>query len=90
MRVLFTNTFERAAKKLQRKQITQLEDAIDDIIKNPLIGELKKGDLSQVYVHKFRINKQLTLIAYTYNQTSKIITLLSLGSHENFYRDLKK
>lgn len=90
MKVLFTNTFERAAKKLPRKQIGQVEDAIEDIIKKPLAGEPKKGDLAGVYVHKFRVNKQLTLIAYTYDESSKTITLLSLGSHENFYRDLKK
>ena len=90
MKVLFTNTFERAAKKLPRKHISQVEDAIDDITKKPLAGEAKKGDLSGVYVYKFRINKQLSLIAYTYDEPNKTITLLSLGSHENFYRDLKK
>lgn len=90
MKVYFTNTFERATKKLHRNAISQLEDAIDAIIKKPLDGELKKGNLSGVYVHKFHINKQLTLIAYTYDEKNKTITLLSFGSHENFYRDLKK
>ncbi|MDD1628743.1 MAG: type II toxin-antitoxin system RelE/ParE family toxin [Methylococcaceae bacterium] len=30
------------------------------------------------------------LLAYQYHRESATITLLSYGSHENFYRDLKK
>jgi len=33
---------------------------------------------------------QLTLLAYNYDETDENFTLLALGSHENFYRDLKK
>jgi hypothetical protein len=29
------------------------------------------------------------LIAYTYNPDTDTLTLLALGYHENFYRDLK-
>jgi mRNA-degrading endonuclease YafQ of YafQ-DinJ toxin-antitoxin module len=32
---------------------------------------------------------QLALLAYTYEDNRLILTLLALGSHENFYRDLK-
>lgn len=87
MKVKMTNTFEKAARKVHRNQIKHIEDAIDEIVKNPEIGELKKGDLAGVYVYKFRINKQLILLAYIHDKSE--ITLLSLGSHENFYRDLK-
>lgn len=87
MKVKMTNTFEKSARKVHRNQIKFIEDAIEEIVKNPEIGELKKGDLAGVYVYKFRINKQLILLAYIHD--SNEITLLSLGSHENFYRDLK-
>ena len=34
--------------------------------------------------------KQLTLLAYTCHDQTITLTLLALGAHENFYRDLKK
>lgn len=90
MKIKMTNAFEKTAKRVHRNQIKYIEDAIDEIIKNPEIGELKKGDLAGVYVYKIRINKQLILLAYILDELKKELTLLSLGSHENFYRDLKK
>ena len=84
-----TATFERAAKKLHRNQIKQLEDAIDEIVSNPELGEMKRGDLGGVRVCKFRINNQLILLAYQCSGNNRDLTLLSLGPHENFYRDLK-
>lgn len=53
------------------------------------MGELKKGDLAGVRVHKFHLISALHLLAYTYNDEQKTLTLHYLGSHENFYRDLK-
>ena len=82
-------SFERVAKKFHRNQISQLEDAIDELAKNPELGELKNGDLASIRVYKFRINNQLMLLAYQYDEIKKEITLLSIGVHENFYRDLK-
>jgi mRNA-degrading endonuclease YafQ of YafQ-DinJ toxin-antitoxin module len=32
---------------------------------------------------------RLTLLAYKYDKQDSSIILLALGSHENFYRDLK-
>jgi len=90
MKVTMALSFERTVKKFHRVQIDQVEDAIDEIIKNPDLGEMKKGDLAGVQVYKFRINKLLMLLAYIYNDHAKEITLLSVGSHENFYRDLKR
>lgn len=90
MIIKMTAAFERAAKKLHRNQIKLLEDAIDQIAENPELGDMKKGDLGGVRVYKFRIHNQLVLLAYRHEDDNKVITLLSLGSHENFYRDLKK
>ncbi len=33
---------------------------------------------------------QITLLAYQYEELNSYVTLLALGSHENFYRDLKR
>ncbi|MGP8432918.1 type II toxin-antitoxin system RelE/ParE family toxin [Burkholderia anthina] len=83
-----TPTFERAAKKLHARDKKDLDKAVREIAADPAIGVAKKGDLTGVYVHKFKINKQEVLLSYQY--TSSEIVLLSLGSHENFYRNLKR
>jgi mRNA interferase RelE/StbE len=54
----------------------------------PEIGEPKRGDLAGVYVYKFKTNAQLMLLAYEYDPATRM--LLLLGSHENFYRELKR
>jgi hypothetical protein len=67
----------------------ELDTALKLICKNPLIGEAKLGDLSGVYVYKFRLSQQQCLLAYRVLD-SENIKLLTFGPHENFYRDLKR
>lgn len=90
MKILQTNTFIRAAKKLHRNQVSALKDAIEAIKQNPLIGELKKGGLAGIRVYKFRILHQLILLAYLYEEKANELTLISFAPHENFYDALKK
>jgi mRNA-degrading endonuclease RelE of RelBE toxin-antitoxin system len=90
MKILITATFRRSAKKLHRNQIVELEKAIDEIQHNPEIGDLKVGDLAGVRIYKFHMLKQLTLIAYYYQNNKITLTLLDFGTHENFYSNLKK
>ncbi|MCL5260365.1 MAG: type II toxin-antitoxin system RelE/ParE family toxin [Gammaproteobacteria bacterium] len=90
MKIFITNAFERAAKKLYRNQIAELEEAIEVIKTNPIIGEAKVGDLAGIRVYKFHISPQLILLAYLYNEENSKITLLSFGPHENFYEKLKR
>ena len=51
---------------------------------------MKRGDLTGVLVYKFKMVNQLTLPAYTWTEDILTLTLLALGSHENFYRDIKR
>ena len=90
MNVLQTPTFIKQVKKLHKNQKSDLDQAVRDIIKNPSIGGLKKGDLNGIQVYKFNMVNQLTLLAYEFDQGALQLLLLALGSHENFYRDLKK
>lgn len=90
MKIIVTNPFKKSAKKLRRSQISQVEDVIESLKKEPYLGELKKGDLAGIRVYKFYINNQLLLLAYQHLELENEITLLSLSTHENFYRDLKK
>jgi len=66
------------------------DNAIKYLIANPLLGQQKKGDLVYLRVFKFKMVKQLTLLGYSYVDGDVILELLSIGSHENFYRDMKK
>lgn len=86
--VLQTNAFSRAYKKLHLNQKTAVDDAVQAIVANPMMGEAKKGDLAGVYVYKFQCLGQLFLLAYEYDPSSRL--LLLLGTHENFYQNLKR
>ena len=90
MKILQTSSFRKAAKKLHPNQKKDLDDAVRKIIADTAIGEVKVGDLAGISVYKFKMVKQLTLLAYQYKDETITLTLLTLGSHENFYRDLKK
>ncbi len=59
------------------------------IAKNPQTGEAKKGDLKGVYVYKFKVLDKEYLLAYLIPVKGEI-KLLTIGTHENFYRDIKK
>ena len=89
MKVIQTNEFARAVKKLPRQQKTGLDEAVKAIMADPLLGEAKVADLAGVRVYKFKMNQQLTLLGYEYDGETVTLYLLKLGSHENFYRDLK-
>jgi mRNA-degrading endonuclease RelE of RelBE toxin-antitoxin system len=80
--------FKKTYKKLHPNEKSKVDDAIRAIIKNPKIGEEKKGDLAGVFVYKFKIHIQEVLLAYEWKPKERL--LLALGVHENFYRDLKK
>lgn len=83
-----TNTFLRTYKKLHNNQKDAVDQAVTDIVCDPAIGEAKKGDLAGVYVHKFDCVNQLFLLAYEYDPSTRV--LLLVGTHENFYRNLKR
>lgn len=89
MRILTTPTFDRVAKKLHRKQKADLDMAVAKIRDDSAIGEAKVGDLVGVRVFKFRISTQEYLLSYRVVDED-CIKLLALGSHENYYRDLKR
>ena len=89
MRLLVTPSFIRATKKLHPPQKLELDAVLRAIGADPAIGEAKVGDLVGIRVHKFRLSNQLCLLAYRILDAESL-KLLALGSHENFYRDLKR
>ena len=57
---------------------------------NTKIEARKKGDLTVLRVYKFHSQGQLYLLGYTVDDAISLVYLEAIGSHENFYRDLKK
>lgn len=90
MKIVQTNRFEKAYKKLHKNQLEDANKAIQEIVDSPEIGVQKKGDLADIRVYKFKMVNQLTLIAYWYDGEELVLTFIAIGSHENFYRDIKR
>lgn len=91
--ILVTPTFARSIKKLHSKDKLIVDKAVKAIALDPSLGEEKKGDLAGILVHKFKINKQEVLLAYQLHPDKFApisVLLLNLGSHENFYAELKR
>lgn len=85
-----TRRFARAYKKLHDNVAVEVDIAVGKITDDPAIGEQKKGDLSALRVYRFRYLGQLYLLGYTLDDSIRLIYLEAIGSHENFYRDLKR
>jgi hypothetical protein len=110
---LFTPSYKKPFSSFVKKQHKPfqavIEDEVDVICKTPDIGEAKVGDLSGIYVHKFKHNSQEYLIAYhvpikhdvpvapsgsedaseSNSPVFLYIDFYKIGTHENFYADLK-
>ena len=96
----YKTPFKQFVKKAHKPLRLAVEDEVDAICENPAIGEAKKGDLSGFFVHKFKFNRQEYLIAYLPPKEDKmsntalieflVIDFYKIGSHENFYDELKR
>jgi plasmid stabilization system protein ParE len=89
----YKKPFAQFVKKQRKPFQAAIEDEVLLISDNPELGELKVGDLSGIRVHKFQFNRQEYLIAYSHHaETIEIlfIDFYKIGTHENFYTELKK
>lgn len=88
--ILQAPTFKKAVKKLKPNQKKDLDKAVKELLEDPFLGEQKRGDIAFLRVYKFKMVKQLTLLGYSYDEGVLTLELMALGSHENFYRDIKR
>ena len=86
--VAITNKFRREYRRLDKPIQVLVDDAIELIAENPKLGTAKTADLIGIYVYKFRFKGRLYLLGYDLNDQVRLIYLLSIKSHQNFYRDL--
>ena len=87
MKIFQMPPFKKYVKKLPRHLQQVVLDAVEDVVASTEIGENKKGDLEGFHVYKFRMGRQLILMAYKIE--NDYLVLYQAGPHENFYRDLK-
>ena len=89
MRILLAPRFAKRLKRLHSSEKKILDRQVSKLIESPTIGDPKVGDLAGIYIYKFKMKDQLWLIAYEV-ESKNSMTLLAMGPHENFYRDLKR
>ncbi|MEA2013714.1 MAG: type II toxin-antitoxin system RelE/ParE family toxin [Thermodesulfobacteriota bacterium] len=87
MKICQSRLFEKKIKKMTKAEKEALDREVRIIAEDPNIGEEKKGDLKGVFVHKFKLKTSLYLLAY--RKCGADLELAMIGSHENYYRDLK-
>lgn len=87
MKIYQSKLFEKKVKKMTKAEKEALDREVKSIAGNPNIGDEKKGDLKGVFIHKFKLKTNLYLLAY--RKADKDLELVMIGSHENYYRDLK-
>ena len=85
-----TRRFARAYKKLQDNVAADVDKVSRRVARDPFIGEQKRGDLANLFVHRFHSQNQLYLMGYTIDQGVRLVYLEAVGPHENFYRDIKR
>jgi mRNA-degrading endonuclease RelE of RelBE toxin-antitoxin system len=88
MKIYQSRSFEKKVKKLSKAEKDSLDQEIRKIAENPSIGEEKKGDLREIFVHKFKFKTAQYLLAY--RKIGRDLELVMIGPHENYYRDLKQ
>lgn len=88
MKIEQSPLFAKTVKKLSKKDKQKLDQQIMKLVSNPYLGKRKKGDLNNVFVHKFKLNTVEHLLAYRISKD--LLELIMLGPHENYYRDIKK
>ena len=86
MHILQSSSFKKKVRRFRKQEKQILDKQIRKIVKDPAIGQEKKGDLKGVFVHKFKIHATQYLLSYRF--VGDGLELIMIGPHENYYRDL--
>ena len=86
MQVLQSASFKKRVQRFHEQDKGALDKQIRKILKDPTMGQEKRGDLKGVFVHKFKIHATQYLLSY--RLVGDNLALIMIGPHENYYRDL--
>ena len=87
MKIFQMPRFKKYVKKLPLQFQQVILDAVEEVLTDPTVGQAKKGDLAG-FRDKFPMSRQSILMAYRVENDS--LVLYQVGTHENFYHNLKK
>lgn len=88
--ILLTNTANKSQKNLDKPLRQQILDSLDQIAANPeKSGEKLVSPLTNIYSHHIKYKGREVRIAYTIEEENKIVYVLLVAFHENFYKRLK-
>lgn len=87
MRIVQSRSFAKRIKRFRKQEKQVLDQQVRAIVNNPKIGQERRGELRGVFVHKFKMHTTQYLLAYRIKE-NKILELIMIGPHENYYRDL--
>ena len=88
MRIFQSRSFEKKVKKMSKSEKDALDREVKRIAEDSSLGEEKKGDLKDVFIHKFKLKTTQYLLAY--RKVGGDLELVMIEPHENYYRDLKQ
>jgi len=82
----------RYLKKIKEKPLmAAFQKAVDEILKDPHIGNPKTGDLFGVYSYDIYYSKTNYELAYTIiEDNNETVVVILAGTRENFYTELKR
>ena len=72
--------------KFNKNEKLKLDAVIKTIVKNPTIGEEKKGSLKGIYIYKFKIEENMYLLSYRVKADR--IEFITFGPHEKYYKNI--
>ena len=88
MHILQSGSFRKKVRRFREQEKLILDNQVRKIIKDPAIGQEKKGALRGIFVHKFKIHATQYLLSYRF--IGDDLELIMIGPHENYYRVLSK
>jgi hypothetical protein len=88
MRIFQSKSVEKKVKKMSKSEKGALDLEVRRIEEDSNLGEEKKGDLKDIFIHKFKLNTTQYLLAY--RKVGDDLELVMIGPHENYYRGLKQ
>jgi len=86
MQIVQSGSFKKKVQRFRKQEKKILDTQIRKIVKDPTVGQEKKGNLRGVFVLKFKIHATQYLLSYRF--IGEKLELIMIGPHENYYRDL--
>ena len=89
-RRVITPSAKKSLKRLPHDAQQKLLQATEVLTANPYTGEKLHGSLSFLFSFHFKFQNVQYRVAYTIEETQKLVIIHLVGSRENFYDRLRR